>query len=120
MIGGEPFRSQALSWQIPWADVQKVLIWRQPVFTLGHGRMRLRPVSVLTIGVQRRPGAPPPPHPARRDDHDLGQLGAPGPPVRGIAVATGGCHLDPTRLVRVIAAVAPGIPVIDATAVQAG
>lgn len=106
------------SWQIPWADVQRVLIWRRPFFTFGQGKRQRTLGWVPMIGVQRRPGAPPPPRPARRDDRDLAELGAPGPPGRGIAVATAACRLDRERLARVIAAAAPGIPVVDATGAE--
>jgi hypothetical protein len=98
-LGGDP-----LAWAgrnggavfIPWTDVEKIVIYRA-----GTGR--------LGVGVQRHPGAPPLPRgndPARRG------------PVPGIAKGatrqTAAWRLDRERLTALVAAVAPGIPVIDA------
>jgi hypothetical protein len=80
---------------IPWCDVEKIVIYRA-----GTGR--------LGVGVQRYPGAPPLPlgnEPSRRC------------PVPGIAEGATrqavSWRLDRERLTSLVAAVAPGIPVID-------
>jgi hypothetical protein len=98
-LGGDP-----LTWVsrgsgglfIPWCDVEKIVIYRTGT-------------SRLSVGVQRRASAPPLPQgndPARRC------------PVPGVAEGatrqTVGWRLDPERLTALVAAVAPGIPVIDA------
>jgi hypothetical protein len=98
-LGGDP-----LTWVsrghdglfIPWCDVEKIVIYRAGT-------------SRLSVGVQRRAGAPPLPQgndPARRC------------PVPGVAEGatrqTVAWRLDPERLTTFVAAVAPGIPVIGA------
>jgi hypothetical protein len=97
-LGGDP-----LTWAgrnggavfIPWTDVEKIVIYRARTGRLG-------------VGVQRRPGAPPLPRgndPARHV------------PVSGIAEGairqTAAWRLDRERLTALVAAVAPGVPVID-------
>jgi hypothetical protein len=100
-LGGDP-----LTWAgrnggavfIPWSDVEKIVVYRA-----GTGR--------LAVGVQRRTGAPSLPRgnsPARHC------------PVPGIAEGatrqTVTWRLDRERLTSLVAAVAPGIPVVNAEA----
>jgi hypothetical protein len=97
-LGGDP-----ISWTdrsggtvfIPWFDVEKIVIFRA-----GTGKQ--------CVGVQRRASAPPLPRgngPARRC------------PVPGVAEGatrqTVAWRLDRERLTALVAAVAPGIPLID-------
>jgi hypothetical protein len=97
-LGGDP-----ISWTgrsggtvfIPWFDVEKIVIYRA-----GTGKQ--------CVGVQRRASAPPLPRgndPARR---------CPLPGVaEGATRQTVAWRLDRERLTALVAAVAPGIPVID-------
>jgi hypothetical protein len=89
---------------IPWADVERIVLY--PVRPRGRGARG----TVRCVGVQRRATAEPLP---------WGNEQAPGCPVPGVpAWATrmvNGWHLDRDRLAAVIAAVAPGTPILDAT-----
>ena len=89
---------------IPWADVERIVLYQ--VRPRGRGARG----TVRCVGVQRRATAEPLP---------WGNEQAPGCPVPGVpAWATrmvNGWHLDRDRLAAVIAAVAPGIPILDAT-----
>jgi hypothetical protein len=84
---------------ISWADVERIVIY-QADGTAGR----------LCVGVQRRPGAPPLPsgnEPARR---------CPLPGVdEGATRQANAWRLDRERLASLVAAVAPGVPVIDAS-----
>lgn len=84
---------------ISWADVERIVIYSRDG-TAGR----------LCVGVQRRPGAPRLPwgnEPAR---------GCPVPGVdEGATRQANAWRLDRERLITLIAAVAPGIPVIDAS-----
>ena len=90
---------------IPWSDVERIVLYSGPKSgELGAGDRQC-------IGIQRRPGAPRLPRgngPARRC------------PVPGLAEGATrqvvAWRLDRERLVALTAAVAPGIPVIDASA----
>ena len=86
---------------IPWADVEKIILY--PGYTSGGNQ-------VQCIGVQRRDAAPPLPR---------GSKQAPWCPVPGVAAGAArpikNWRLDRERLAAVTAAVAPGIPVIDAS-----
>jgi hypothetical protein len=88
---------------VPWEDVEQILLY--PGGPGGRGRSA--PVS--SIGIQRRAGAPPL---ARGNEQ------APGCPVPRVAAGASrritGWRLDRDRLAAVTAAVAPGIPVVDA------
>jgi hypothetical protein len=90
---------------IPWSDVEKIVLCSGPKAREPGAKDR------QWIGIQRRPGAPRLPRgnePARRC------------PVPGLAVGTTrqvvAWRLDRERLEALTAAVAPGIPVIDADA----
>ena len=88
---------------IPWADVERVILYRGPA----------RGLAVQDgpcIGIQRRPGAPALPwgnKPARRC------------PVPGVAAGAArpvsALRLDRGRLAALTAAMAPGIPIVDAS-----
>jgi len=84
---------------IPWADIEKIIL-----YPAGSGKN-----GVECVGVQRREGAPALPH---------GNKWAPGCPVSGVAAGAARrmthWRLDRERLAAVTAAVAPGIPIIEA------
>ena len=86
---------------IPWAHVEKIILY--PGYTSGGNQMQC-------IGVQRRDGAPALPR---------GNKQAPWCPVPGVAAGAArpvkNWRLDRERLAAVTTAVAPGIPVIDAS-----
>jgi len=88
---------------IPWAEVEKIILY--PASADGQGA----DARVQCIGVQRREGAPALPG---------GNEQAPGCPVPGVGAGATrrvvGWRLDRERLAAVTAAVAPGIPVVDA------
>jgi hypothetical protein len=88
---------------IPWADVERIVVY--PSARQGLGGQS----QVQCIGVQRREGAP-----ALPQDNEQ----APGCPVPGVAAgasrAVSGWRLDRERLAATTAAVAPGIPIVDA------
>ena len=98
-LGGDPLTWVSRSTDglfIPWCDVEKIVIYRTGA-------------SRLSVGVKRRTGAAPLPQgnaPSRRC------------PVPGVAEGatrqTVAWRLDPERLTALVAAVAPGIPVIGA------
>jgi hypothetical protein len=96
-----PFRRDRAVF-VPWADVEQVIIYPRPGYPAGS--------PARCIGIQRRPDTP-----------DLAKYDepAPGCPLpRVTAAATqpvSGWRLDRDRLAAVTAAVAPGIPVIDAS-----
>jgi hypothetical protein len=87
---------------IPWADIKRIVLYRP-------ARQEQGGHTPLGIGIQRLDGALP-----------LSQSNeqAPGCPVPGVAAGTSrkitGWRLDRERLAAVIAAVAPGIPIVDA------
>jgi hypothetical protein len=86
---------------IPWADVEQIVLYPQPG---GPSRS-----LAWRIGIQRRPGAP---------ELRAGDQTAPGCPLPRVTTAAtrpvSGWRLDRDRLAAVTAAVAPGIPVVDA------
>jgi hypothetical protein len=88
---------------VPWADVEQIVLY--PAYPRGVGRY----AQVQRIGIQRREGAPPLPR---------GNEPAPDCPVPGVAAGATrkitGWRLDRERLAAVTAAVAPGIPILDA------
>ena len=111
-LGAEP-----LSWPgrdsspvfIPWSDVERIVLYSGPK----SGELGAK--GRQCIGIQRRPGAPRLPRgngPARRC------------PVPGVAEGATrqvvAWRLDRERLKALAAAVAPGIPVIDASADTGG
>jgi hypothetical protein len=87
---------------VPWADVEEIILYRHE-----WGGVVLR--EDRCIGIRRREGAPPLPR---------GNEQAAGCPVPGVAAGASrkvtGWRLDRERLAAVTAAVAPGIPIIDA------
>jgi hypothetical protein len=88
---------------IPWADVEKIILYRAR--HSGQGPHE----GVRCIGVQRREGAAALPR---------GNEQAPGCAVPGVAAGAArritGWRLDRERLAAVTAAVAPGVPIVDA------
>jgi hypothetical protein len=87
---------------VPWSDVEQIILYRHK-----RGGVVLR--EDPCIGIRRREGAPPLPR---------GNEQAPGCPVPGVAAGASrkvtGWRLDRERLAAVTAAVAPGIPIMDA------
>ena len=90
---------------IPWADAEKIILY--PAEPGAQGRDG----QVQCIGVQRREGSPAVPG---------GEEQAPGCPVPGVAAGASrkitGWRLDRECFAAVTAAVAPGIPVVEAGA----
>jgi hypothetical protein len=89
---------------IPWADIERIILY--PAYSRGPGRH-----PVQCIGVQRTAAAAP---------LRWGNEQAPGCPVPRVAAwATRkitGWQLDRGRLAAVLAAAAPGIPILDTSA----
>jgi hypothetical protein len=89
---------------VPWADVDQIVLY--PAYPRGRGRYS----RTRCIGIRCREGAP-----------ALAQGGeqAPGCPVPGVAAAAArritGWRLDRERLAAVTAAVAPAIPIVEAS-----
>ena len=87
---------------VPWGDVERIVLYR------AHPRVQGAYGEAGWIGVQRRAGAL---------DLPRGNERAPGCPVPGVAAGAArkitGWRLDRERLAAVVAAVAPGIPVVD-------
>ena len=100
---GWPFRRIPAVF-VPWADVEQIVLYRGP-------ESRFSIWDVQRIGIQRRQGAPSLPG---------GSKPAPGCPVPCVAarvtrpITT--WRLDRERLAAHTAAVAPGIPIVDASA----
>lgn len=90
---------------VPWADVEQIVLY--PAYPRGRGRYS----QARCIGIRRRAGAP---------ALSWGNEQAPGCPVPGVAAAVTrritAWQLDRGRLADVTAAVAPGIPIVDASA----
>jgi hypothetical protein len=90
---------------VPWADIEQIILY--PAYPRGQGSY----ASVQCIGVRRREGAP---------ALSRGNEQAPGCPAPGVATGAtrriAGWRLDRERLAAVSAAVAPGIPIVDASA----
>jgi len=88
---------------IPWADVERIVVYTST------RRGRGGHAQVQCIGVQRRAGAPALPQ---------GNEQAPGCPVPDVATGASrtvsGWRLDRERLAATTAAMAPGIPIVDA------
>jgi len=107
-LGADLRDGWALRWDravfVPWADVEQIVIYPGQGFPAGSRAPR--------IGIQRRPGA---------QELSAGDGPAPGCPLpRVTAAATRpivGWRLDRDRLAAVTAMVAPGVPVIDLTAI---
>jgi hypothetical protein len=93
---------------IPWADVEKIILYPARK-AAGFGDYLWASGDVECIGVQRREGAPALPY---------GNEQAPGCPLPGVAAGATkrikNWQLDREQLAAVTAAVAPGIPVIEA------
>lgn len=90
---------------VPWADVERIILYR------GYSSGPRGYAESDWIGIQRRPGAL---------DLPQGNEPAPGCPVPGVAAGVTrkirGWRLDRERLTAVTAAVAPGVPIVDAGA----
>jgi hypothetical protein len=90
---------------VPWADVEQIILY--PAYPADWRRRRY--AEARCIGVRRRKGAP---------ALAQGNEQAPGCPVPGVASGVTrkimDWHLDRERLATVTAALAPGIPIIDA------
>lgn len=99
-----PLGSRAAKVFVPWADVEQIVLYQE------RPGGRARSAQVPCIGIRRRAGAPP---------LAKGDKPAPGCPVPGVAADASrritGWRLDRDRLAAVTAAVAPGVPVVDAS-----
>jgi hypothetical protein len=88
---------------VPWTDVDQIVLY--PAYPRGRGGY----ARARCIGIRRREGAP---------ALSQGEEQAPGCPVPGVAAAAArritGWRLDRERLAAVTAAVAPGIPIVEA------
>jgi hypothetical protein len=102
-IPGKLTRRRGAAVFVPWADVEQIVLY--PAYPGGRGGH----AQARCIGIRRRQGAPALPG---------GNEQAPGCPVPGVAAGATrritGWRLDRERLAAVTAAVAPGIPVVDA------
>jgi hypothetical protein len=102
-VPGELTRRRRPAVFVPWADVEQIVFY--PVHPNGRGRY----AQARCIGIRRREGAP---------ALSQGNEQAPGCPVPGVAAGATcritGWRLDRERLAAVTAAVAPGIPIVDA------
>ncbi len=99
-----PLGPRAAKVFVPWDDVEQIVLYRE------RPGGRARSAGVPCIGIRRRAGAPP---------LAKGNKPAPGCPVPGVAAGASrritGWRLDRDRLAAVTAAVAPGVPVVDAS-----
>jgi hypothetical protein len=93
---------------IPWADVEKIILYPGRK-AAGFGDYLWASGEVECIGIQRREGAPALPHDNKQ---------APACPLPGVAAGATrqikNWQLDRERLAAVTAAMAPGVPVIEA------
>jgi hypothetical protein len=94
---------------VPWADVEQIVLY--PAYPGGQSRY----AQARCIGIRRREGAP---------ALSQGNEQAAGCPVPGVAAGAArritGWRLDRERLATVTAAVAPGIPIVDAGTASPG
>lgn len=104
-LGGVPPRYRSGTRFVPWADIEKVVLWQQK---LPHG------ASMRYVGLVRRPGAPPL---AGRGAQFAGRITALAVP-RGVSGDTlmasraiNGWSLDTDRLTAAVRHFAPGVPV---------
>lgn len=112
-FGGTPFRYRSTTRIFPWADIEKIVIWRR-TFPLVIGRWTLFSLgSIRYVGVLRHSGAPPLSR-SRAGRLDWAAVGA---PVHGIAGARAASVwlLDTHQLAAAVTACAPGVLVIDET-----
>ena len=94
---------------VPWSDVEQIAVY--PLYPRARGRYAMLPC----IKIQRRQDAQPLPLPLRRGVQPT--LACPVPvAVAGANRRIATWRLDRERLAAVVAAVAPGIPIVDTTA----
>jgi hypothetical protein len=104
-LGGMPPRYRAQTRLIPWADIEKIILWKQQL-----------PVAPLPyVGLMRRKDAAPLASPrARRVGEITARAFA--PQVSGDTLmssrAINGWRLDTDRLIAAVAHFAPGVPVV--------
>jgi len=109
-LGGDPLRPSSTSVQVPWDQVEQIVIWRRPAITAdaGHRQVRLWPVT--QIGIVPR---------SRTEEYaafsrDFAAFGAPVAGAAGIVKPAGGYHLNAHRLVECIGQYAPSVVVTNA------
>jgi hypothetical protein len=108
-LGADLRDGWALRWDravfVPWADVEQIVIYPGQGFPAGSRAPR--------IGIQRRQDTP---------ELSAGDRPAPGCPLPRVTTAATrpvvGWRLDRDRLAAVTAVVAPGVPVVDMTAID--
>jgi hypothetical protein len=108
-LGADLRDGWALRWDravfVPWADVEQIVIYPGPGFPSGS--------RAPHIGIQRRQDTP---------ELSAGDRPAPGCPLPRVTTAAtrpvSGWRLDRDRLAAVTAMLAPGVPVIDLTAID--
>jgi hypothetical protein len=110
-LGGDPLQPSSTSVQVPWDQVEQIVIWRRPAITVDarHRQVRLWPVT--QIGIVRR---------SRTEEYaafsrDFAAFGAPVAGAAGIFQSAGGYHLNAHRLVECIGQYAPSVVVTNAT-----
>ncbi|MEU7827055.1 hypothetical protein [Catellatospora sp. NPDC049133] len=107
-LGGSPLRYAATTAHVPWAEVEAVVLWRQPLAQ-----------NLPYIGVLRPHDAPPlpgtPTGPAGKLMAGFGYAvsGAPDPRLLAAGRAINGWRLDLDRLTAAVRHHAPGVPVRD-------
>jgi hypothetical protein len=110
-LGGSPGRYRSTTRLIPWADIRKVVLWRQP---MPYGR------SMRYVAVARRNGAPP--LAGRRGRRAAKATARTLAPVSGDTLlasrAANLWRLDTDRMSAAVAHFAPGVRVIDHDAGQ--
>lgn len=107
-LGGVPPRHRTRTTFVPWADIEKVVLWKQTLPPYGQ--------SMPYIGLVRRPGAPALSGP-RAQRVARGFATALALPVSAERLSTSrainGWHLDKQRLAVAVHKFAPGVPVLD-------
>jgi hypothetical protein len=110
-LGGDPLRPSSTSVQVPWDQVEQIIIWRRPAITADAAKRQLRLWPVIQIGIVRR---------SRAEEYtsfyrDLASFGAPVTGAAGIVKSAGGYHLNTHRLEECIGQYAPSVIVTNAT-----
>jgi hypothetical protein len=113
-LGGSPFTSRTSTRVHAWGDIERVVLWdRITASQARRGRPRRLFPPIRSIGLQRRPGAPPLnlgiPGPA---DRPALSAPVPGIPIGALRMATG-WSLDKQRLIAAVAEFAPAVEVLD-------
>jgi hypothetical protein len=106
-LGSPPLRPASKAQVVPWADIRRVVLWRQ---ALPYAQ------TMRYVGLERRHGAPPLAGPrARKAGRIAGSALAPhvDPETLMASRAVNGWRLDPQRLAAAVAHFAPGVQVVS-------